>query len=74
MVTCITFSPNEDYFISGCLDKIIRVWEIKKKKVIDYINVQDLITSITNFPNGHLVAIGFHNGKVNFYETIVFQH
>ena len=30
MVTCISFSPTERYkFISGCLDKFVRIWDIK---------------------------------------------
>jgi WD40 repeat protein len=52
-------------------DKIVRVWDIKKKKVIDYINVKDLITSIAYFPSGNQVAIGFHNGKVNVFDLNV---
>ena len=30
MVTCISFSPTEKYkFVSGCLDKFVRIWDFK---------------------------------------------
>ena len=79
MVTCIAFCPNvlhfltqnDNQYISGCLDKIIRIWDIKKKKVLEYINLPDLITSIAYFPSGKQIAIGFHNGKVSLFDTLV---
>jgi hypothetical protein len=42
-----------------------------KKKVTDYINVKDLITSIAFFPDGNKIAVGFHNGKVSTYDLFV---
>jgi WD40 repeat protein len=53
------------------LDKIVRVWDISKKKVTDYINVKDLITSIVFFPDGNQIAVGFHNGKVSTFDLFV---
>lgn len=57
--------------MSGCLDKIVRVWDISKRKVTDYINVTDLITSISFFPDGNQIVVGFHNGKVNIFDLYV---
>jgi len=69
MVTCVAFCLNdENFFVSGCLDKIIRIWDTRKNKVVDYINVQDLITSISFFPSGNQIAVGFHNGKISTFD------
>jgi WD40 repeat protein len=82
MVTSISFCPNvsiwlhrknDEVFVSGCLDKIIRIWHIHRKKVIDYINTQDLITAITYSPTGNNIFVGFHNGKCSNFEINVIK-
>jgi WD40 repeat protein len=61
-------------FVSGSLDKIIRIWNIHRKKVIDYINTQDYITAITYSPTGNNIFVGFHNGKCSNFEVNVMRN
>ena len=58
---------NDDIFVSGSLDKIIRIFSIKKKKIIDYINVVDLITAISFSPCSGFIVSGYHNGKCDVF-------
>lgn len=59
---------DNDLFISGCLDKIIRIWSIKRNKVVDYINIKEYITALSYFPTGDMVAVGTHNGRCSIYD------
>jgi WD40 repeat protein len=72
MVTCIDFCPNseDNVFCSGCFDKIVRIWSPSKRKVVDYINVQEYTTSIAYFPTGDMIAVGSYLGKCSIYECI----
>jgi len=73
MVSTVSFSPvaEEFIFVSGCFDKIIRIWNPMTNKVMDYINVQDYITSIAYFPTGDLIAVGSHAGRCSIYQCVV---
>lgn len=82
MVTCISFCPivicyfnylksDDEIFVSGCFDKIVRIWNPTKGKVVDYINLQEYITAISYFPTGDLIIVGSHLGKCSIYETVV---
>ena len=34
VVTCIQFKPtNDDYFISGCIDGMVRIWDVPRCKL-----------------------------------------
>lgn len=69
MVTSVNFSPhNPNVFISGCLDKFVRIWNIHEETKPDYFNIKEKITATTFFPNGDSVAVGTHNGKVVIYD------
>ncbi len=79
IVTCVCFCPlkmneedDEDKFISGCLDKYIRIWSISKNKVIDYTNIKEYITSISYFPTGDMIIVGTHNGRCSVYDCFVY--
>lgn len=75
---CPTIGPDEDeYFITGCLDKYIRVWSCTTGKVVSYKNIEEYITAVTYFPTGDMIAIGTHNGKCSIFDckvnTILYQ-
>jgi WD40 repeat protein len=75
-VTSVSFCPFEEqdgdqYFVSGCMDKYIRIWSSKTGKVISYSNMEEYITSVCYFPTGDRVAIGTHNGKCAIYDCKV---
>ena len=70
-----------DLFVTGCFDKIIRVWEIPIKNRIKtnditedegepnlYINVTEYITAIAFFPDGDYLALGSSDGKISVYD------
>lgn len=76
IVTCVSFchetdAEDEEKFVSGCLDKYIRIWSISKKKVIDYTNMKEYITSISYFPTGDMIVVGTHNGRCSVYDCKV---
>ena len=39
--------------------------------MLDYINIQDYITSIAYFPSGESIAVGTQNGKCSIYDCKV---
>ena len=88
IVTSISFNPTNPYiFVSGCFDRFIRIYKIKKEflneiennnsdnnklensdnDVLEYFNIQEIITSVSFFPDGRKLAIGTHNGKIYIY-------
>ena len=52
------------------MDKIIRVFDIKKKKVVDYLNVSNLITAITYSTCGQFIVVGYHNGICEVFTLV----
>jgi WD40 repeat protein len=58
-------------FVSGCFDKIVRIWNPERAKVVDYINVQEYITAVSFFPTGDHIAVGSHTGRCSIYEVNV---
>ena len=62
---------NDEYFITGCLDKYIRVWSCTTGKVVSYKNIDEYITAVTYFPTGDMIAIGTHNGKCSIFDCKV---
>jgi WD40 repeat protein len=76
IVTSICFcstmdADEEEKFVSGCLDKFIRIWSCTTHKVIDYINIKEYITAVSYFPTGDMIAIGTHNGRCSIYDCKV---
>ena len=54
-VTCIQFNPtDDDYFISGSLDGKVRIWNVTNRYVVDWIDVNDMITAISYTPDAQV--------------------
>ena len=52
-VTCVQFNPdNENRFISGSIDGKIRVWDIPRCSVVDWVDIRDIVTAICYRPDG----------------------
>lgn len=52
-VTCIQFSPVDDnYFISGSTDGKVRIWKVSRGRVVDWIDVRDVVTAACYQPDG----------------------
>lgn len=52
-VTCVQFHPTSDnYFISGCIDGLVRIWDVRKCLVVDWANSKEIITAVCYRPDG----------------------
>lgn len=68
MVTSVDFYPEEEaYFISGCMDRKLRVWSIPQGCVLKWTQAPSVITTVTFCPGGRLCAAGLSDGQVIFY-------
>lgn len=60
VVTCGQFNPMDDnYFISGSIDGIVRVWDVLRCQVIDWIDVKEIVTAICYRPDGKVRPMVF---------------
>jgi len=75
IVTAVEFHPAHDrYYISGCFDRKLRVWDIIPDGVVqEWTQTTDTITSICFSPDGTTVAGGLIHGRVYFYDLIDFD-
>ena len=46
---------------------MLRLWCISSEDLVNYVNVQDYITTISAFPEEQQVIIGTHTGKCLIY-------
>ncbi|XP_024319025.1 uncharacterized protein LOC100842788 isoform X1 [Brachypodium distachyon] len=69
-VTTIQFNPVDDrYFISGSLDAKVRLWSIPNRQVVDWTDVNEMVTAASYSPDGQGAIIGSHQGSSRFYKT-----
>jgi len=73
-VTSICFNPvNDKYFISGSLDGKLRMWNIPDLKVVDWVDVGEMVTSCLYAPDGKRAVAGTHKGKCLSYRMDGFK-
>ena len=70
VVTCIQFKPtNDDYFISGCIDGLVRIWNVPRCQVVDWADNKEIVTAVCYSPDGkvcsNIIAI------IKFYQVII---
>uniref|UniRef100_A0A0E0BPS6 Dynamin-type G domain-containing protein n=1 Tax=Oryza glumipatula TaxID=40148 RepID=A0A0E0BPS6_9ORYZ len=69
-VTCIQFNPVDDrFFISGSLDAKVRLWSIPDRQVVDWTDLNEMVTAASYTPDGQGAIIGSHKGSCRFYKT-----
>ncbi|XP_015960749.1 WD repeat-containing protein YMR102C-like [Arachis duranensis] len=69
-VTCIQFHPiDENYYISGCLDAKVRVWNIPARQVVDWTDIEEMVTAITYTPDGHGAIVGTIKGDCRTFKV-----
>ncbi|GMJ08463.1 hypothetical protein like AT2G37670 [Hibiscus trionum] len=69
-VTCIHFNPmDDDYFISGSLDTKVRIWNIPYRQVVDWTDLNELVTAACYTPDGQGAMIGTQKGSCRLYST-----
>lgn len=57
VVTCIQFNPVDDrYFISGSLDKKVRIWSIPDRQVVDWTDLHEMVTAACYTPDGQVCS------------------
>ncbi|KAK4396238.1 WD repeat-containing protein 44 [Sesamum angolense] len=63
-----TVNPvDEDYFISGSLDAKVRIWNIPKRKVVDWTDIPEMVTAASYTPDGQGAIIGSLQGTCRLY-------
>lgn len=68
-VTCIQFDPlDENHFLSGSIDGKARIWGISKRRVVDWVDARDVITTICYQPDGKGIVVGSITGTCRFFE------
>lgn len=56
-VTSVSFNPvDENFFISGSIDGKVRIWEVLYGKVVDYINMREIVSAVTYQSDGKVGA------------------
>ena len=68
-VTGVAFHPNNEWFVTACFDKKLRVWSIREKSVLFWVDLSSFITCVTLAAEGRLVIVGDHEGKATFFDT-----
>jgi hypothetical protein len=69
-VTAVAFHPTEDnYFVTGCLDKKLRIWSLETGRVVLWQPTASMITSVAFSPDARLVAVGLYNGLCTLYRS-----
>lgn len=69
-VTCIQFKPtNDNYFISGCIDGMVRIWDVHRCQVVDWADSKEIITAACYRPDGKGAVVGTITGNCRCYDT-----
>ena len=62
-VTSVSFKPgSDDIFATGSFDKIARVWSLKHKNVIDWVDIGSIISSLSFSLDGERLVVGTLKG------------
>lgn len=70
-VTCVNFNPvNDNFFISGSIDGKVRIWEVVRCRVVDYIDIREIVTAVCFWPNGQGTIVGTMTGNCRFYNIL----
>lgn len=65
-VTSVDFHPLlEHFFLSGCFDKKIRVWNIRDGRVQEWQQAPDLVTAAKFSLDGQMIVAGLYMGQVH---------
>jgi len=69
-VTCIQFKPtNDDYFISGCIDGMVRIWDVPRCQVVDWADNKEIVTAVCYSPDGKGAVVGTLTGNCCYYDA-----
>jgi len=69
-VTCIQFKPtSDDYFISGCIDGLVRIWNVPRCQVVDWADNKEIVTAVCYSPDGKGAMVGTLTGNCCYYDA-----
>lgn len=69
-VTCVQFQPTSDnYFISGSIDGMVRIWDVRRRLVVDWANTKEIVTAVCYRPDGKGAVVGTITGNCRYYDT-----
>lgn len=64
-MTAVDFHPLlEHFFLSGCFDKKVRVWNIRDGHVQLWQQAPDMVTAAKFSLDGHMIVAGLYMGQV----------
>lgn len=70
-VTCVEFNPvDNNYFISGSIDGKVRIWDVCSCRVVDWVDIIDIVTAVCFYPSGKRGIVGSMDGSCRFYDII----
>lgn len=54
----MNFNPvNDNFFISGSIDGKVRIWEVVRCRVVDYIDIREIVTAVCFRPDGKVCFV-----------------
>ncbi|KAL6649075.1 hypothetical protein ACP70R_013299 [Stipagrostis hirtigluma subsp. patula] len=69
-VTCVQFQPtNDNYFISGCIDGMVRIWDVLRCLVVDWADCKEIVTAVCYRPDGKGAVVGTITGNCRYYDA-----
>ncbi|CAM9541362.1 unnamed protein product, partial [Chrysoparadoxa australica] len=69
VIKVVSHPTNHQFFLTCCADKVIRVWNTAKSRVVHQKKCTSMPTTVAFTKNALSVAIGYKNGTVNIYEA-----
>ena len=80
-IRCISVSKSNDFFLSGCVSSVVKLWDMEKRKVINSITNTNLepellntVNSLQFFNNSDSVFVsGLRDGSVKMFDTRTFK-
>ncbi|XP_051148884.1 WD repeat-containing protein YMR102C-like isoform X2 [Andrographis paniculata] len=70
-VTCVDFNPADDNnFITGSIDGKLRIWRVDSGRVVDWIDIREIVTAVCYSPNGKEGIVGSVDGTCHFFDVI----